>query len=345
MSLLKVFGKNPSDKRLNRIKLSKNYKNNAFQNLSPTEQLSKDSSFLSISKQSINKPKSVKPHKKLPFVKTDLHQIQSDAPVIVWFGHSSYFINLNGKTILIDPVFSGSASPFSFLMKAFDGSNEYSVEDMPHIDLLLLTHDHYDHMDHTTLVKLKSKISKVCCPLGLGSHLEYWGYKNSNIHEMDWWDIELFDNDIEITSAPARHYTGRALLRSKMLWCSFILKTKTHTLYLGGDSGYDSHFKEIGERYGPFDIALLEAGQYNTSWPQIHMMPEETVQACIDLKAKVLFPVHWGKFALAMHPWDEPINRILKKAEELQVKVVTPLIGRALEVGCEQTDEFWWKLE
>lgn len=173
--------------------------------------------------------------------------------------------------------------------------------------------------------------------------LEYWDFEESRITELDWWETSLFDNDIEITATPARHYTGRTMVRSKILWASYVLKTKTHSIYLGGDSGYDIHFKMIGEQYGPFDIALLESGQYNTSWPNIHMIPEETVQACIDLKANVLFPIHWAKFALAMHDWDEPIKRVIKKAVELNVKVTTPMIGEPLTISKYYETKFWWE--
>ncbi len=345
MSLIKSLGKNPSGKRLERIKQSPNYKNNAFQNLSHTDQLSKDTSYAKIMKDSMKKSKRVEPTEGLPFVKTDLENIHSEEPVIVWFGHSSYLLKINGKTILVDPVFSGNASPFSFMIKAFKGADEYKAEHMPQIDLLLLTHDHYDHLDYKTLKLLRSKIKQIYCPLGVGSHLEHWGFEESRITELDWWETISFANDIEITAAPARHYTGRTMVRSKMLWASYVLKTKTHSIYLGGDSGYDSHFKMIGEQYGPFDIALLESGQYNTSWPNIHMMPEETVQASIDLKANILFPIHWAKFALAMHDWDEPIKRVLLKAEELSVKVTTPMIGEPFIIGKYHETKFWWEHE
>ena len=326
MSLLKSLGKNPGGKRLERILRSPNYRDKAFQNLSHTEQLAEDSSFFKILKDSLSKSKNVEPSVPIPFVKTDLKHIASEEPVIVWFGHSSYFIRINGKNILVDPVFSGNASPFSFMIKAFKGANEYGVNDMPEIDLLVLTHDHYDHLDYQTITRLMPKVKQVFCALGVGSHLEYWGMNENRITEFDWWDKHDFF-DMEFTAAPARHFSGRTVVRSKALWCSFILKTKEHSLYLGGDSGYDSHFKTIGEKYGPFDIALLECGQYNMSWPNIHMMPEETVQASIDLKANILFPIHWAKFALSMHDWDESIRRAVKKAEELNVNITTPKIG------------------
>lgn len=344
MLLLKALGRNPSGKRLERIKQSSNYRENIFQNLSKTDQLSKDSSYFKILKDNFTKSKKTQPNKALPFVKTNLSALNLEEPTIVWFGHSSYLIRINNKNILVDPVFSGNASPFSFMIKAFKGANEYGVNDMPEIDLLLLTHDHYDHLDYKTLQLLRFKVKKVFCALGVGSHLEHWSYTDSIITEFDWWDTHTFDNDIEITAAPARHFTGRTTVRAKTLWCSYILKTKTHSLYLGGDSGYDSHFKTIGEKYGPFDIVLLECGQYNTAWPFIHMAPEQTAQASIDLKAKILFPIHWGKFALAMHDWDEPIKRVLKKAEELQVKITTPKIGEPVVLGEALPQSKWWEL-
>ena len=152
------------------------------------------------------------------------------------------------------------------------------------------------------------------------------------------------EEDISLTSAPARHFSGRGIKRGQTLWSSFILKAKDHNLYLGGDSGYDSHFKEIGDKYGPFDIAILEAGQYNTMWPLIHMMPEETVQAAVDLKAKSLLPVHWGKFSLALHAWDEPIKRVTKKAQSLNMNLYTPKIGQPLILRNGFKTENWWNL-
>lgn len=340
----RIYGKKPSEKRLERIKQSPNYKNNVFQNLSNTVTLAEDSSFFKIAKQQFNKNKNVEPPKDIPFVKTDLKNIISDEPTIVWFGHSSYFIRINNKNILVDPVLSGNAAPVSFMVKAFKGSNEYQPNDFPEIDLLILTHDHYDHLDYKTIKGLKSKIKNIYCALGVGSHLEYWGIDSSIMTEFDWWDTHTFENEIEITATPARHFTGRGIKRAKTLWCSYVLNTATHKLFLGGDSGYDHHFKTIGEKFGPFDMAILECGQYNTAWPQIHMMPEQTVQASVDLNAKVLFPVHWGKFTLAMHAWDEPITRLTKKAKELNVKVTTPLIGEPIVLNTTYPDKTWWSL-
>jgi L-ascorbate metabolism protein UlaG (beta-lactamase superfamily) len=228
------------------------------------------------------------------------------------------------------------------MIKAFPGTNEYAVEDMPPIDYLILTHDHYDHLDFKTIRKLRSKVDHIYCSLGISSHLKYWGVDQNKIIEMDWWQTEQLDKDMQLTAAPARHFSGRGFKRGRTLWSSFILKTPLNNLYLGGDSGYDNHFKEIGNKYGPFDLAILEAGQYNTMWPYIHMMPEETVQAAIDLKAKKLLPVHWGKFSLAMHAWNEPIQRVLAKANELNLDVLTPKIGEPVIIDSEFQNSTWW---
>ena len=339
---LKITGKLPSGKLLERIKGSPNYKNGAFQNQSPTPMKPEGISYWKMMREFFKKHPETAPAAKLPSVRTDLEKLKATEPVIVWFGHSSYFIRTGNKIFLIDPVFSGNAAPVSFMVKAFPGSNEYKAEDMPVIDYLILTHDHYDHLDFKTILKLKKKVRAVFCSLGVGSHLKHWGIDANIITEMDWWQAEELGNDMQLTAAPARHFSGRGLKRGQTLWSSFILKTPTHNLYLGGDSGYDKHFEAIGEKYGPFDLAILESGQYNKMWPLIHMMPEETVQAAVDLKAKALLPVHWGKFRLGMHPWNEPVKRVLAKAKELNMRILTPRIGEPVLLDDSFSTNEWW---
>ena len=342
MALFKTFGENPTGARLADIEKSQNYKNRMFQNLSVTRLMAGNSSLVKNLWKFMNKPSATIPPKPLPSVRTDLKSIQSKKPVIIWFGHSSYFIRINGKNVLVDPVFSGNASPFSFGAKSFAGTDVYSADDFPDIDLLILTHDHYDHLDSKTVLKLKPKIKHIATSLGVGSHLLYWGFEKNNFTEFDWWDHKLVAGNIDITAVPARHFSGRSFVRNKTLWSSFILASGGHKIFIGGDSGYDVHFRLIGEKYGPFDIALLESGQYNEQWPDIHMMPENTVQASRDLNASVLMPVHWGKFALGLHPWDEPVKRVIQKARDLHVRVVTPLIGEPVILGETYPDQQWW---
>ncbi|MEQ1676530.1 MAG: MBL fold metallo-hydrolase [Chitinophagaceae bacterium] len=339
---LKITGKLPSGKHKEKLQQSPNYKQGAFQNLSPTAMKPEGVSYWKMMSEFFKKHPDTAPPAKLPFVKTDLKKLNSPEPVIVWFGHSSYLIRIANKNFLIDPVFSGNAAPLSFMVKAFPGSNEYKAEDMPDIDHLILTHDHYDHLDFKTIRKLKSKVDKVVCSLGISSHLKHWGIDSGKITELDWWESTELEAGIKLTAAPARHFSGRGIKRGQTLWSSFILKTLDHNLYLGGDSGYDTHFKEIGKRFGPFDLAILESGQYNTMWPLIHMMPEETVQAAVDLKAKALLPVHWSKFRLGMHAWNEPVQRVLAKAKEYGLVVVTPQIGEPLPLFSTFTGTPWW---
>lgn len=339
---LQFIGQNPSGKNLERIRKSPNYKKDGFENLTDTPMMVKGTSYFDLLKKVVNKPVDSKPSSVLPSVKTDLKNIISDKPYIVWFGHSSYFIRIDSKIFLVDPVFSGHASPVSFMVKSFNGSDVYTTEDLPEIDYLILTHDHYDHLDYKTIMKLKIKAKSVVCSLGVSSHLIYWGFDENLITEMDWWQTNKLTENINLTATAARHFSGRGFVRNKTLWSSFILKTQSYNLFLGGDSGFDFHFKEIGDKSGPFDLAILECGQYNSAWPFIHMMPEQTVQAAIDLQAKILLPVHWGKFSLALHPWKEPIERALSAATLQNLKVTTPMIGEPVIVGESYPGKQWW---
>jgi len=340
----KAFGRNPSGEKLKRMGQSPQYKNNAFHNTSHTPMLAEDSSMLKTLRSYFSKPADIRPPAVIPSVKTDLNTLTDEAPVLVWFGHSSYLLRINGINILVDPVFSGHASPFSFMVKAYEGADVYGVDDMPVIDVLLQTHDHYDHLDYTTVAALKPKVKKVVTSLGTGSHFEYWGYSPADITELDWYASTSPVPGIELTATPGRHFSGRGITRGKTLWASFIVKTDTHRIFIGGDSGYDKHFKAIGDAYGPFDLAILECGQYNAHWKYIHMMPEETAQAAVDLNAKMLLPVHWAKFTLSLHPWDDPIKRVIKKAAELQIPVTTPMIGEPVIIGNNYPISRWWEL-
>ena len=340
----KLFGKTPSGSRLNRILKSPNYRNGVFQNLSPTEVMSnKDSSMLDTLRKFIFGTENIKPLKPILSVKTDLKNLSAETPTIVWFGHSSYLIKSKSINILIDPVFSGHASPVSFMVKAFEGANTYRADDMPDIDMLILSHDHYDHLDYQTIMKLMPKIKQFYVALGVGEHLEHWGVKPENIVEFDWMESHQISSDISLTATPARHFSGRSFARAKSLWVSYVLNIDGYKIFLGGDSGYDSHFKMIGEKFGPFDFALLENGQYNLDWHYIHTLPEETAQAAEDLKVKVFMPVHWAKFPLAFHAWDEPIIRLQKSIEGKNLKMTTPMIGEPVVLDKVYPDKEWWK--
>ncbi|MFC3563299.1 MBL fold metallo-hydrolase [Pedobacter jamesrossensis] len=342
---LPVFGQLPSGTRLITIQHLDNYKDGSLQNLSVTPMQPEGVSFFKVlSSFLFQKQPNKNPAKALTFVKPDLNsQVKSNEPEIIWFGHSSYLIKVDGKRILVDPVFSKTPSPYSFIgSKNFKGTDFVKADDFLNIDVLLITHDHYDHLDYHSILKIAPQAKVIVASTGVGAHLEKWGIQSDKINELSWsQSIKLFDK-FNFTAVPARHFTGRKFKRNQTLWSAFVLQTENHKLFLGGDSGYDTHFKQIGENYGPFDIAFLECGQYNELWPYIHMFPEQTVQAAIDLNANILMPVHWGKFSLAMHPWDEPIKRVTLAAEKQQFQIITPKLGETVILNKDFPVEKWW---
>jgi L-ascorbate metabolism protein UlaG (beta-lactamase superfamily) len=299
--------------------------------------------MFTILKNFLFRSKSVTPSERITAHRVDLKSLYSDKPTIIWFGHSSYLIHFKGKNILVDPVFSGHASPFSFYIKAFKGADVYKPEDMPPIDILIITHNHYDHLDLKTLTALKTRIKTYIMPLGVKKDLQGVVDSAAQICELGWWEPYNGDSGIRLIATPARHFSGRGFRRNGSLWASFVLMLEDYRIFIGSDSGYDSHFKEIGDRYGPFDLALLECGQYNTAWPFIHSQPEELIPESFDLKAKVTMPVHWGKFALAFHDWDEPIKRFVKAARAANISYTTPMIGQPVVLNEDYPSEHWWE--
>lgn len=338
------FGRIATGDRLERIKKSPNYREGKFHNLNPTSDLTEGVSLFKVLREYLfNKSDSVRPPLTLPSSKTDLHALNADEDVLVWFGHSSYFFQVDGKKILVDPIFSGRSSPVKFTTKSYKGSDIYTTDDIPEIDYLFLSHDHWDHLDYETIIKLKPKVRRVITGLGVGAHLEHWGYSTNMITECDWFEEVVLDAGFKVNTCPARHFSGRGLKRNQVLWMSFVLTSPCMKIYMGGDSGYDTHFATVAELYGPVDLAILECGQYNQNWKYIHMMPEQVVQAATDLKAKYLLPVHWAKFALAQHAWDEPINRVIDECGKRNMPVLHPRIGERLPLKEYKNCETWWK--
>ncbi|MEW5676776.1 MBL fold metallo-hydrolase [Flavobacterium enshiense] len=339
-----AFGATPKGNHLEKIKNSPNYQNGAFQNLSPTPDLTDDATYYSVIQEFIfGKNERKKPIEEIPAIKTNLHNLEPEKDVLIWFGHSSYFIQLDGKKILVDPVLSATASPVKFTTKAFKGTSVYSADDIPAVDYLFITHDHWDHLDYKTVKKIKSKVGKVICGLGTGAHLERWGFSSDQIIEKDWNESFSPDKGFTVTTVPARHFSGRGLKRNQALWTSFALKTPSMNIFIGGDSGYDSHFAKAGQNLGPFDLAILENGQYDKSWKYIHMMPEEVIKAANDLKAIKLFPVHSSKFALANHDWDEPLTKISSLSQDTDLQTITPKIGEIIYLKKQQKFSNWWE--
>lgn len=341
------FGKRPSGERLALLQKSPQYKNGKFENSSYTPELAEGYGYFEVFYEFFFKKVDRKiPTDIIPSIKTNLFEIPVEQDILVWFGHSSYYIQLQGKRFLIDPVFSGNASPIYGSTKAFKGTDIYTAADFPEIDYLLMTHDHYDHLDYKTIMDLKPKIKKIICALGVGSHFEFWGFPALNIIEKDWHQKIELDQNLTLHTTPSRHFSGRSIHRCNTLWTSFVLEAYNFKMYLGGDSGYDTHYAEIGEKFGPFDLVLIDNGQYNEKWKYIHNMPEDVVKAIHDLKTKRAFPIHSSKFALALHAWDEPLKRVteLNANSENPIPLITPMIGELVELRNEkQQFQQWWK--
>ena len=338
------FGAGAKELSLERVRKSPNFLNGAFKNTEKTLQNTgfKWSTIPKFFTDGNNKTPSVE----LPMEKLTKSYFDSEPqqPRITWFGHSAAFVELEGLNIFIDPMLGDVPAPHPLLgSKRFQKELPISIDSLPNIDVVLISHDHYDHLDYGSIVKLKDKVSQFYVPLGIKAHLTSWGIDATKIIEFDWWE-NINYKGIEFVSTPARHFSGRGIInRNSTLWCSWVLKSENSSIFFSGDSGYGKHFKEIGSTYGPFDFAMLECGQYNEQWSQIHMTPEETIQASIDVKSSLTMPIHWGSFKLALHSWDDPILRVTAKATELNVKITTPKVGESIVInGNEFPSEKWW---
>ena len=339
---LPMFGALPHGDHLEKIKKSPNYYQGKFRNIHRRSLITMPFSFWkNIYYLFIKAPPANFPKIKLPSVKTDLKALNKHEETIIWFGHSSYFIQIAGKKILVDPLFSDTSSPILIWPKNFDHTNNYNFMDIPNIDYLIITHDHWDHLDHKTLIKLKEKIGTVICGLGVGVHLTRWGIEN--IIELDWNEnIKL--ESMTMFCLPTQHFSGRGLIRNKTLWASFLMMTSDFKIYIGGDSGYGPHFAQIGEMFDKIDLAILENGQYNRNWQHMHMFPHETLKAAQDLKAVALLPVHNSKISLSTHSWNDPLQQIYEMGKNSKINLLIPKIGEKNDLRNINPSLFkWWE--
>jgi len=342
---IRSLGKNPSGEALKKLEQLPNYRNGQFQNLDSTDNAVHKVKPARIFKAMFNRPETTTPSAPVPWVKTSLTGPAPAKPTVVWFGHSSVLVRSGKVNILIDPIFSSNAGPVPGMIKAFAGSTHYTADDMPMIDALIISHDHYDHLDYKTVKKLKDRIKKVVVPMGVGSHFIYWGFNPQNVVELNWNESFTLPDGTQITAAPARHRSNRTLAAKKTLWASYIIRTDGYRLFYSGDGGYGSHFKQIGQQYGPFDLALMECGQYSVNWSHHHMFPAQSAQAGADVQAKMIMPVHWGKFAESTHPWNESVKLLLPAAKNLNINVTVPKIGEPYTVGEPAKQQVWWNFK
>ncbi|KPH12904.1 MBL fold metallo-hydrolase [Chryseobacterium sp. ERMR1:04] len=340
------FGKLPSGERLERIKKSPHFKNGEFHNFSDTPTITDGHSFWGeIYEALFKKNPNATPNHPLPNVKTDLKNLPNDQDYIVWFGHSSTLLHLNGKNILTDPVFSDNASPIPSSVLAFKGTTLYSVDDLPEIDYIVISHDHYDHLDYKTIKALQPKVKKVICGLGVGEDFEYWGYPKDKIIELDWFEKYQDPNgELTFNAEPSRHQSGRGLTQNQTLWASYVIQSKDKNYFVSGDGGFDKHFEQIGNKYKKIDLAIMEDGQYDKAWHFVHNLPNEIIQASKNLHAKRILPYHNSKFNLAKHDWNTPLNELTTLAKKEKIPVLTPKIGEVVYPN-DTLQRFteWWK--
>ncbi|KKY90633.1 beta-lactamase [Enterobacter cloacae] len=339
------FGQPPQGAQLSEVEASPHYRDGQFHNTLPTPGYTGQKNMLAAWWGFLmTKTENARPAAPLPMVHTDLASLPLEQETLVWLGHSSWYLQLAGKRILIDPVFSNYAAPFSFLNKAFTGDYPWRAEAMPEIDLLIISHDHYDHLDYATIKALMPKVKRVITPLGVGSHLRYWGMNPDIIDERDWNQSVPVSDALTVHVLPARHFSGRGLKRNQTLWGSFMFVTPQRKVYYSGDSGYGPHFSAIGEQFGEVDLAIMENGQYDQDWKYIHMQPDETAQAAVDIKAKAVVPGHNGRFVLAKHTWDDPLIQLTRASKDKNYRLLTPEPGEPVDVS-SATQHFreWWK--
>lgn len=314
-----AFGRAPRGERLERILKSPNYKDGAFRNEHPTTMMTGGGSRTPADNR-------IPPEGQPEVVKEDYKHLP-DSDCIVWFGHSSYLLQLSGRRFLVDPVFY-KGSPVSFVNRAFAGTDVFKPCDMPDVDYLVITHDHWDHLDYQTVSELRGHVGKVVVPLGVGEDFEFWGFPAEQQIEMDWYESVQLPGGFRLSCLPSRHFSGRTLKRNYTLWASYMIESPSQNVFVGGDGGYDDRFKRFGEMFPKIDYAILENGQYNQNWSQIHTLPHQLGLEASELKARKVITVHHSKFALANHEWDEPLQNETKAAEEYDLSLVVLTIGK-----------------
>lgn len=285
------------------------------------------------------------PNRKLPVQPVDLAHFNrpgSGQLNAIWLGHSSLMINMDGYRILTDPVFPKSVTPVG--PSRFNGEVPVDVHRLSEIDVVVISHDHYDHLNRYSIRTLREKAKRFFVPTGVGGRIEKWGVPKEKIVELAWWEEYRFDENLKLAATPAQHFSGRGLTdRNRTLWASWVIQTVRHNVFFSGDSGYFDGFRKIGESYGPFDMTFMECGAYDAAWRQLHMFPEQTVQAHLDLKGKILHPIHWGTFNLAHHAWYDPMERLTVAAARWRIPVATPVVGETTRFGIHVPSEPWWK--
>lgn len=341
------FGALPSGERKERILRSPNYRDGRFQNRYPMppslQRPSLGDRVKILWRFLFDRPKDVRPTDSIPVVRHDLKKLDRSEDLIVWFGHSGYLLQMDGVRYLIDPVFVEGA-PFGIMNAFFRGTKVFDVADLPEIDYLIITHDHWDHLDYHVAKELQSRVRKVYTGLGVGAHLERWGYRPDQIVELDWDESTSTAEGGRVHCLPTQHFSGRGLTSAQSLWASFVLQGTKHSVYVGGDGGFSPHYAVIGKQFPQLDLAILENGQYSEQWSGIHMLPKHLGETMHALGAKRILTVHHAKFALSMHPWKKPLEHAKRLRDEEGFPILMPRIGQIVRyTDSTFTTDDWWE--
>ena len=344
--LLPSLGARSTGARLERVRRSALYRDGAFQNLTPTQTMAPGSLWSTMKMWMFGDEQRTPPSP--PPIERRSAADYASPPAsglrLTWLGHASVLVEMEGRRLLLDPIFSERCSPVSFLGPLRFHPLPLDRDALRDIDAVIISHDHYDHLDQATIVEMATLGALFIVPLGVGAHLESWGVPAAQVVELEWWQSHQI-GEVTVHSTPARHYSGRFPgWTNQTLWSSWALVGRRRRIYFSGDTGYAQHFADIGGRFGPFDVAVLKIGAYGPTWPEIHMTPEEAVKAYRDLKARLLFPVHWGTFNLAYHRWNEPPERVLNAARAANARLVLPRPGQMVEMDrVPAMLDPWWR--
>ncbi|GAA4872338.1 MBL fold metallo-hydrolase [Kitasatospora terrestris] len=342
-----AFGADPKGARLDRIRRSPHFVDGAFRNPVPTRRLVYDRSPLEITRAQFTEargrrgPSAAVPlHRLLP---VELATPPASGLRLTWLGHATVLAELDGRRVLFDPVWSERCSPFGFTGPKRLHPVPIPLTELGPVDVVVISHDHYDHLDMPTVQALAAAGADFAVPLGVGAHLEHWGIPAKRIVELDWWQSAEVAG-LKLTATPARHYCSRGpRTSSHYLWASWVVAGPAHRLFHSGDTGYFPGFAEIGQRFGPFDATMMQIGAYSPYWPEVHMTPEEGVRAHLDLRGAVMLPIHWCTFNLAPHPWEEPAERTVAAAQALDAVLVMPRPGKPFEPAAPPAPKLWWR--